>query len=234
MSRCPIHRSLAASTSPPFFLLESASAAGKRVESRSMAIKGRVAITGRPGVGKTTLIESVLSVVPATVGGFLTKEIRKCGHRIGFALVDLGTGEECLFARAGASGGARVGRYAVDVGAIERVGVPAILHAIETKDLVVIDEIAPMELRAPGFVAAVEKALASDRALLIATHAHATHPIADRARQELRLVRVRLGNRDALVDTVAALLRGEAPPNPTSRVAPQAKPEATPVPPSSP
>jgi hypothetical protein len=28
-------------------------------------------------------------------------------------------------------------------------------------------------------------------------------------------VRVRLGNRDALVDTVVALLRGETPPSPT-------------------
>jgi nucleoside-triphosphatase len=181
-----------------------------------MTIKGRVAITGRPGVGKTTLIERVLALVPATVGGFLTKEVRKCGHRVGFSLVDLATGEECLFARAQAAGDTQVGRYAVDVGAIERVGVPAILRAIETRDLVVIDEIAPMELRAPGFAAAVEKALACDKALLIATHAHATHPVADRARQELHLVRVRLGNRDSLVETVAALLRGEIPPGPTA------------------
>jgi nucleoside-triphosphatase len=175
-----------------------------------MAIKGRVAITGRPGVGKTTLIERVLPLVSATYGGFLTKEVRKCGHRVGFALVDLGTGEERLFARVHSSAGTKFGRYAVDIGAVERVGVPAILRAIETKELVVIDEIAPMELSALGFVAAVEQALASDKALLIATHAHATHPVADRARQELQLVRIRLGNRDSLVDNVVALLCGDA------------------------
>ncbi len=180
-----------------------------------MAIKGRVAITGRPGVGKTTLIERVLAQVPATLGGFLTKEVRKCGHRVGFALVDLASGEEHVFARVGTRG-EKVGRYAVDIGVVERIGVPAILRAVAESELVVIDEIAPMELRAAGFVAAVERALASDKALLIATHAHATHPIADRARQELRLVRVRLGNRDALVDTVAALLRGETPPGSTA------------------
>jgi nucleoside-triphosphatase len=175
-----------------------------------MAIKGRVAITGRPGVGKTTLIERVLPLVSATYGGFLTKEVRKCGHRVGFALVDLGTGEECLFARVQSSGGTKFGRYTVDVGAVERVGVPAILRAIEAKELVVIDEIAPMELRAFGFIAAVEQALASDKGLLIATHAHATHPVADRARQELQLIRVRQGNRDALIATVVALLSGNA------------------------
>jgi nucleoside-triphosphatase len=179
-----------------------------------MAIKGRVAITGRPGVGKTTLIECALARLSADAGGFLTKEVRKCGHRVGFALVDIATGQEHVFAHVG-SGGDKVGRYAVDAGIIERVGVPAILAAVREKELVVIDEIAPMELRAPGFAAAVETALASDRALLIATHAHATQPIADRVRQELHLVRVRLGNRDALVDEVVALLRGETVPGPT-------------------
>ncbi len=175
-----------------------------------MAIKGRVAITGRPGVGKTTLIERVLATLQADVGGFVTREVRKCGHRVGFALVDLATGQEHMFAHVG-GGADKVGRYAVDARIVEELGVAAIVRALSERELVVIDEIAPMELRAPGFIPAVERALASDRALLISTHAHATHPIADRVRQELRLVRVRLGNRDDLVDVVAALLRGEEP-----------------------
>jgi len=115
-----------------------------------------------------------------------------------------------MFAHVG-GGADKVGRYAVDARIVEELGVAAIVRALSERELVVIDEIAPMELRAPGFIPAVERALESDRALLISTHAHATHPIADRVRQELRLVRVRLGNRDDLVDVVAALLRGEEP-----------------------
>ncbi|MEW5827065.1 MAG: NTPase [Candidatus Bipolaricaulota bacterium] len=183
-----------------------------------MTIKGRVALTGRPGVGKTTLIERVLAELDGRIGGFLTRETRKCGHRIGFSLLDLSAGTETLVARVQASGAPRVGRYVVDVAAIDRVGVGAVLRALANADLIVIDEVAPMELLAPRFVYAVEQALASDKGLLIATHANATHPVADRVRQELHLVRVRLGNRDALVEQVRSLLHGETsvslPPNP--------------------
>ena len=163
-------------------------------------------MTGRPGVGKTTLIERVLEAVDLHAGGMLTREIRVCGRRVGFALVDIATGEEGVLAHVHRTSGPRVGRYAVDIESIETLGVGAILRAIRTAELVVIDEIAPMELHAPGFIPAVEAALASDRALLISTHAHAKHPIAHRVRRELQLYRVKLSNRDALVTEIAAEL----------------------------
>jgi nucleoside-triphosphatase len=147
-----------------------------------MPIKGRIAITGRPGVGKTTLIARVLERIGGNVGGMTTAHVH---HR----------------------NGPKVGRYTVDTASLERIGVSAILDAVRTKELVVIDEIAPMELSSPAFVPAVEAALASDRALLISTHANADHPLAHRVRRELRLFRVKLGNRDDLVDEIVNALR---------------------------
>jgi len=173
-----------------------------------MPIKGRVAITGRPGVGKTTLIERVLDRLAVRAGGMLTKEIRVCGRRVGFAVIDVATGAEGTLAHVHRASGPKVGRYTVDVESLERTGISAILDAVESKDLIVIDEIAPMELRSPRFVPAVEAALASRKPLLISTHAHADHPLAHRVRRELTLFRVKLGNRDALVDEVLSAFRG--------------------------
>lgn len=173
-----------------------------------MAIKGRVAITGRPGVGKTTLIERVLKKVGVPAGGMITTETRVCGRRVGFAIRDVASGAEGVLAHVHGKTGPKVGRYTVDVASIERTGVAAIRSALQRAELVVIDEIAPMELTSEAFVPAVEAALASDRALLISTHANADHPIAHRVRRELRLFRVKLGNRDALVEEVVnALVR---------------------------
>ena len=169
-----------------------------------MPIKGRVAITGRPGVGKTTLIERLIDLLPISGGGMISKEIRVCGHRVGFSLVDIATGAEGILAHLHHRDGPKIGRYTVDVRSLEEIGIRAVLHAIEACELVVIDEIAPMELSSPEFVPAVEAAIASDKSLLISTHAHADHPLAHRVRRELALHRVKLSNRDRLVEEIAA------------------------------
>jgi nucleoside-triphosphatase len=171
-----------------------------------MSIKGRIAITGRPGVGKTTLIERVLEVTRLRAGGMVTHEIRVCGRRVGFAVTDVATGTEGVLAHVHRPAGPKVGRYTVDIESLENVGVAAIHAAIRSAELVVIDEIAPMELRSPAFAPAVEAALESDRALLISTHANASHPVAHRVRRELELHRVRLNNRDRLVGEIAEAL----------------------------
>lgn len=172
-----------------------------------MPIKGRIAITGRPGVGKTTLIERVLEGARFSVGGILTKEKRVCGRRVGFAIVDIATGAEGVLAHMHQRNGPKVGRYTVDMESLEQTGVAAILDAIRTKELVVIDEIAPMELLCPSFAPAVEAALASDRALIISTHANSDHPLAHRVRRELTLFRVKLSNRDRLATEISKALQ---------------------------
>jgi nucleoside-triphosphatase len=169
-----------------------------------MPIKGRVAITGRPGVGKTTVIERLLEILPLSAGGLITKEIRVCGHRVGFSLRDVASGEEGILAHLHHRDGPKVGRYTVDLRSLEEIGVRAILRAVRTCDLVVIDEIAPMELSSAAFVPAVEEALESAKALMVSTHANADHPIAHRVRRELQLVRIKLSNRDQAVIDIAA------------------------------
>lgn len=174
-----------------------------------MAFKERISLTGRPGVGKTTLIERALADTPLSVGGFVGKEMLVCGHRVGFSLIDLATGKEGVLAHLHQRIGPKVGKYTVNLETLEGIAIPAILSAVDSKDLVVIDEFAPMELASPHFVPAVEAAWASDKALLVATHATLDHPLVHRIRQESRLFRVKLSNRDRLVDELRAALLQE-------------------------
>jgi len=42
----------------------------------------KVLITGRPGVGKTTLVKNTLALLSPIAGGFLAGEIRRQGQRV--------------------------------------------------------------------------------------------------------------------------------------------------------
>ncbi len=164
-----------------------------------------IVLTGRPGVGKTTLILDVISTLECRAGGMLTSEIRKCGHRVGFSVTDLATGRSGILAHIHQTVGYRIGRYRVCLADLNAIGIAAIRNAATDPAvaLVVIDEIAPMELVSPEFVPAVEQALDCGKPLLISTHAHTDHPLVHDIRRRLALVRVKLSNRDALPGTVA-------------------------------
>jgi len=69
-----------------------------------------VLLTGRPGVGKTTLIQKWVASRPGRCGGFYTQELRESGTRVGFEIVTL-DGKRALLAHVRRPGPPRVGKY---------------------------------------------------------------------------------------------------------------------------
>lgn len=165
-----------------------------------------VLITGRPGSGKTTLIQRVIERLPGRAAGFYTRELRKGGERTGFELVTL-EGERGLLASVERRGGPRVGKYGVDLAVLDGVGVPALRRAMREADHIVVDEIGKMELLSPAFVAAVREILAGPYRLLGAIM-QKPHPVADEIKQMagVQVLEVTPANRDRLVEEVVAML----------------------------
>lgn len=163
-------------------------------------------LTGRPGVGKTTCLRKVLELLQVPAGGFFTEEIREHGKRVGFALLTL-NGRRTTLAHVNRSGGPRVGKYRVNLAALDRAGVPAIRDAVRKGHLVVADEIGKMELAAPAFRQAVAEALESPVTLL-GTILSVSHPWADRikAHPAVQLIEVTRANRDSLPSRLAGML----------------------------
>ena len=114
-------------------------------------------LTGVPGVGKTTIVRRVAERLgDISLAGMFTEEIRRKGQRVGFRIESLdGVGE--TMAHVDIRSGHRVGRYRVDVGAIDRM-VGRTLNEPGAV-VVLIDEIGKMECFSHQFVEAVTRLL---------------------------------------------------------------------------
>lgn len=160
----------------------------------------RIAITGAPGSGKSTVCRNVLQRLTCKYGGMTSADIREKGERVGFEIRDIATGKQGILAHKQGSG-PRVGSYHVNLEDLNYIGVAAIKNAMRS-DLLVIDEIAPMEFKSPEFIKAVEDALDSDKNILVVLHKKSEHPIAERIRKEFDIFTITLENRDSIISEI--------------------------------
>ncbi len=165
-------------------------------------------LSGPPGIGKSTVVSRVIYLVRSKgygVGGCLTRERRRGRERVGFTIIDLMTGIEAPLASSDSSLGPRVGRYRVDVKGLAEIGAGALRRAAGGADLIVIDEVGPMELTSPEFRRAVESCLGSGRPILAVVHEMMKDPLIDSIRSlpEKETTEVTLHNRESLAESLS-------------------------------
>ena len=139
----------------------------------------------------------------------ISGEIRQAGTRVGFRLEDISNPIVGILAHVNIRQGPRVGRYGVNLADISRVGVTAIDSALSTADVVVIDEIGPMELCSTVFVDAIRRALCSPNPLVGTIHRSASHPMIEsiKRNQHYEILEVTLQNRDQIPFVVDGKLK---------------------------
>ena len=159
----------------------------------------KVLLTGRPGCGKTTLVRRMVKELAQSAGGFYTEEIRERGLRLGFRIVTL-DGKEDVFAHVDFKTQERLGKYGLDLSPLETIGIEAVRKAVRARELTVIDEIGPMEIRSAIFREVVNEALNS-RAPLLGTITARPFPFTDaiKKRRDVTLIEIRGDNREQLV-----------------------------------
>jgi nucleoside-triphosphatase len=165
-------------------------------------MSGNILLTGVPGVGKTTLVRRVLEGLDARVGGFCTEEIRERGKRVGFS-INTFDGQTGVLAHVKQKGPYRVGKYGVNIKDLETIAAESVVSAVESDDIVVIDELGRMELFSALFQRVVMEALDSEKPVFGTMQAR-RNPFLDpiRSRDDVKVIEVTPGNRDALVASV--------------------------------
>ncbi len=169
---------------------------------------GMVFLTGRPGVGKTTVLLRVVDALKSRglrVGGMVSREVRKGGVRVGFEILDLDSGRRGWLAHVEQPTGPRVGKYRVNLADLEGVGVKAVDRAVRDADVIAIDEVGPMELYSRAFIEAVKNAMKCGKPLIATIHRRARHPLISqiKSRKDVEIIEVTLENRDKLPEVIA-------------------------------
>ncbi len=182
--------------------------------------RGRIVLlAGERGAGKTTCcirLAGLLASAGLRSGGFVSRRVVDPLGTTRLHLVDLETGEERMLADTqGGLPGPRVGRFQMDAATLAW-GVALARRAREARaDLIVLDEIGPLELEQRlGFAPLVgdleSDAPGSGRSLyLLVVRAWLATALAERlSRHVPSIVRLTPENRDALPGTLIGLLPG--------------------------
>jgi nucleoside-triphosphatase len=165
-------------------------------------------LTGAPGTGKTTVLQKVVETLKTrgvSVGGMLSREVRKSGIRVGFEILDYSSGNQGWLAHINQNAGPQVGKYRVNIQDLENIGAQAIIDAAQNCKIIAIDEIGPMELYSQKFKQAVELAFQSDKIVLTIVHAKATDPLVTLAKQreDAEIFTITGANRDELPEKIS-------------------------------
>src|SRR4030067_714315 len=100
--------------------------------------------------------------------------------------------------------GPMIGKYRVNIGDLENVGVQAITEAIKNSNVIAIDEIGPMELFSQKFRDATQKTLESHKLVIAVVHWKAQNRLINDAknREDAETITVTPENRDHLSETI--------------------------------
>ena len=95
-----------------------------------------------------------------------------------------------------------MGHYRVNIDDLENIG----LHALESAmacDLIVVDEVGPMELQSDKFTQALEKVIASEKPILAVVKLGYSDPLSQSIPKTFKLITVTRENRDSLPAEIA-------------------------------
>lgn len=159
-----------------------------------------IVLTGAPGVGKTTAVMRVAQALKergVKVGGIVSRELRTNNMRTGFEFIDLTTNDRNVLASI-TGNGPKVGKYFVNVAGC-RFAAERLKKEAENSDVVICDEIGPMELKSAEFIDSVKSLLDIDKKVIVVLHQKLQHPLPNEFRKKSSLlINVDLENREKI------------------------------------
>ncbi len=176
-----------------------------------VGVSKKILITGKPGIGKTTVIKKIFQELGKRAVGFYTEDYRnpKTHKRKGFKVITF-DGKEAVLADVDLKSNYRVGKYGVDVEGFENIVVPILEFALNSKDkIIVIDEIGKMEFYSDRFRNLIWKIMENPDLKVVATISQKDfHPLIKKIKNlpDVEIVEVTRENRDFLPGKIISMI----------------------------
>lgn len=166
-----------------------------------------ILITGNPRVGKTTLINNIISQLKKSVTGFVTNEIKEGGRRIGFSIKTLSGLEVPLASKYNETSNYRVANYGIYLENINKI-VAELEKEIEKSsyDLIIIDEIGKMELFSSSFKKFLNSCLEKQQVLGTIMLKDNDYTLNIKNRSDTKIFYLTINNRDTIKEKIIAEL----------------------------
>lgn len=170
----------------------------------------KIFLTGKPGIGKTTVVKKLVSLLKDKAIGFWTEEFRdiETNKRQGFKVITT-EGKTATLASKSLNSPFRVGSYGVNIKDFEEIVIPLLETAIKKRDrIILIDEIGKMELFSDNFIDLVKKIAFNDVYRVLATiPMKDVHPLVKSIRKlQGNLIEITEENRDNIRNYIYSLL----------------------------
>ena len=123
-------------------------------------------VTGRTGTGKTKVINTLyyrLSSENISMGGILTRDIRKYGKRTGIEIMNISTGITFELADIDRKIGPRLQKFRINKDNIDNLIIDELYQSSTKAELLIIDMIGPMELFSNKFCDLLQSLLNEDK-----------------------------------------------------------------------
>jgi nucleoside-triphosphatase len=162
----------------------------------------KILVTAPPGIGKSTVIDSVVSKFPGPRHGIVARELLdKTGTRTGFTSINsLGESRQFMFRTDQPTADSIGGEFDVDIKAIDTFVVPELQKGLrDPGSLTYIDEIGRAQAKSEAFLSTLRKLLVSENKILGAI-VYDEEPWSLEFKREtgICIVEVTAENRDAL------------------------------------
>lgn len=168
-----------------------------------------ILLTGEPRVGKSTAIKKIIHMIGLeNCVGFYTEEICDDTGRTGFDCVSL-DGESVRIADVSFDSNIRIGRYGIDIVAFETFAMKMLRSLHNSKKIIIIDEIGPIQFMSSKFKQELMKLLHGPHCV-VGTIFYKEHSEIDEIKRlsGIKILTMTKENRNVITDAVMCEING--------------------------